>query len=161
MPGLEERQRALQTESKDLEIKLARLKQLDAPLSRWKGRLAEQRFFDGLSDEATQIDHGVRELSAGLELRATIIGDELRNAPSGALVSRLAEEAERLLEALKGKLTEAATVFEGAVRGSLPVQRLNNGDARSRARKRSSSGNGRNSGLRERVRTSTSNISAY
>lgn len=116
---LRQREKTLETEFQDFKIKLGRLKALEEPLARWKGRLAEERFFAELPEEAATIAHSLREAGEAIELGTTIIGDELAKSPSGALVREIAETADRLVADLIVKLERAVVEFEQGVKDLL------------------------------------------
>ncbi len=116
---LRQREKTLETEFQDFKIKLSRLKALEEPLARWKGRLAEERFFADLPEEAVTIAHSLREAGQAIELGTTIIGDELAKSPAGALVREIAEAADRLVADLTAKLDRAVAEFEQGVKDLL------------------------------------------
>ncbi len=107
LPELREREKALETERRDLEVRLARLKALEAPLARWKGRLAEERFFQGLEQEAAAIARSLRDVAEQAAFSVTTLGSELAEAPSSDLTRAVADEADKLVTELKQQ-TEGA-----------------------------------------------------
>lgn len=122
---LQERERTLETERRDFEVRLARLKAMEKPLARWKGLLAEERFFADLWDEAGAIIRSLRGTLEEIGFSATTLGSELGEAPSHELTRDVAERADRLLEKLKGDLGQAITSFEegiGALLASEAIQ---------------------------------------
>lgn len=112
LPELREREKALETERRDLEVRLARLKALEAPLARWKGRLAEERFFQGLQEEAAIIARTLREATEQAAFTVTALGSELAEAPSKDLTCTTADEADQLVAHLKQLIETAIRDFE-------------------------------------------------
>jgi len=115
LPELREREKALETERRDLEVRLARLKALEAPLARWKGRLAEERFFRGLQEEAAAIARSLREATEQAAFTVTTLGSELAEAPSHDLTRTMADDADQLVAQLKQQIETAILVFERQV----------------------------------------------
>jgi energy-coupling factor transporter ATP-binding protein EcfA2 len=112
---LREREKVLETERRDFEVRLARLKAMEKPLARWKGLLTEERFFNSLKEEAAAIVQSLRGVLDEIGLTVTTLGSELTEAPSRELTSNVAEQADRLLEKLKQELEQAVTSFEQGI----------------------------------------------
>jgi hypothetical protein len=115
LPELREREKALETERRDFEVRLARLTALEAPLARWKGRLAEERFFQVLQDEAAAMTRSLRQAADPVAFSVTTLGSEMSEAPSHGLTQAVADEADRLVAKLKREIETAIRGFEQEV----------------------------------------------
>ena len=123
-PKLRQRLKDLATERLDLSSKLDSLKRLEEPLKKWKGLLAEQEFFDGLDSEGKRLVERLRADFEALELSSTVLGADLDASPNAALVRRVAERAEDLLEKLKASVTAALGAFESGLRELLSMKEV-------------------------------------
>ncbi len=121
---LRDRERILETERRDFEVRLTRLKALEAPLTHWKGRLAEENFFTGLNDEAVTVAAASRDTLDAIVFTVTAIGSELTGSPSHEVVAEVAEHAERLLEKLKQDISQAIRSFEDSILHLLAGEQL-------------------------------------
>ena len=110
----QKRRVALETERKGLEKQLDKLEKLREPLRRWQGVEAERRFFEDLFEETDQLLQTWRERLEDLELRATVLTDELRRSPNAALVARAGKLADQITAQLKAAIETALNTFEQA-----------------------------------------------
>ena len=115
LPELREREKALETECRDFEVRRARLRELEKPLARWKGFLAEERFFKDLEEEAAAIVQSLRNALENSGFSVTTLGSELAEAPSQELTRTVAERADRLLGKLKSSVEQSIAEFERGV----------------------------------------------
>lgn len=110
----QKRRAALETERKGLEKQLDKLEKLREPLRRWQGVEAERQFFEDLFEETDQLLQNWRERLEDLELRATVLTDELRRSPNAALVAKAAQLADQSTAQLKAAIETALDTFEQA-----------------------------------------------
>ena len=111
-PELVKRKSELETEKLDLKTRLERLKTLEEPLRHWKGLLTEERFFDQLNDERKTIVRSVKEVIEETEFSCTVLGSELSETPNANLISKIADQADKLVRNLRNSILKAIENFE-------------------------------------------------
>jgi DNA repair exonuclease SbcCD ATPase subunit len=121
----QKRRAALETENQGIERRLGNLEGLCEPLQRWQGVEAEQRFFEGLFEEAEQVLQTWRERLEDLELQATILTADLKRSPNATLVAEAAELADQAADRLRAAIETALGDFERTMIGDdAPLHQL-------------------------------------
>lgn len=110
-PELRGRETILVTECRGLELRLARLKEVETPLVRWKGLLEESAFFQRLMAESRTVAAALRTTLDEIGLPSISLNADLSVAPNAALVSRVAGESGKLLANLKAAVEGARQEF--------------------------------------------------
>jgi hypothetical protein len=119
LPELMQREKALETERQDYQLRLKRLKDMEKPLGRWKGLLAEERFFKAIEDQTTGISESMKKAFEDIEFSATVLGSELKEAPNHELTEAIARRADRLAEDLRENLEKALNAFDQGLKDLL------------------------------------------
>ncbi|MFH0958517.1 MAG: AAA family ATPase, partial [Pseudomonadota bacterium] len=114
--GLQQTEKELETEHQDFSVRLKRLEELEGPLSKWKGFLAEKRFFDSLEKETTTAVESLRRVIRDTRISSIDIPNELKKGPNGELVAEIAEAAENLVNNLKTQAAKLIEDFQTAIR---------------------------------------------
>lgn len=124
LPELRQREKGIETECRDLEVRLQRLHQLEEPLRKWKGYLAEKRFFDNLRGEAISISASLRASLKELALSSITLTDELQESPNADLVKRILEGAEQSLLKLRDSITASVSGFQNEMKELLDSKKV-------------------------------------
>jgi len=113
LPGLLERKRALVTESRDLEGRIAHLRNLQAPLAKWEGILAEERFFSAISDELSSLGDRLNHLSNDVISKEIYFDSELLSkAPHNELTKKIKAQADALKNILKQEIEKSVSKYQ-------------------------------------------------
>lgn len=109
---LTQRKRELTTERLTIQARLDRLKPLEEPLKNWKGMLGESTFLSDLGESTQSLGTTAREMLESIAADPTAVPEELSESPNAALLGRLADRHNALVDELRTSVEEAISRYE-------------------------------------------------
>lgn len=108
----QKRRTAIETERRDLENRLESQKRLSELLPHWQAVETERDFFERLFKECEEVVALWRERSEDLELKSTLLTEELHKTLNAGLVADAAQAADVAIQRLREAVETAISVFE-------------------------------------------------
>jgi energy-coupling factor transporter ATP-binding protein EcfA2 len=108
----QKRRPALETEQRDLMGRLEGQKRLREALPYWQGVEMESDFFERLFVELEEVVSTWRGRLEDLELKSTLISEDLRTTPDAALIAEAAGVADTAVQRLREAIENDLRVFE-------------------------------------------------
>ena len=125
----QKRRAELESERRDLENQLERQKRLSELLPYWQGIETERDFFTRLFAEQSELLECWRNNLTQLELRPTLLTDDLRSSPNAALIAQAAQMADEAVQQLRRAIEKDLEKFAQAVQTeNAPLQKLYQND---------------------------------
>jgi len=110
----QKRRTVLETERRDLENRLESQKRLSELLPHWQTVETERDFFERLFKECEEVITLWRERLEELELKSTLLTEDLHKTPNAGLVADAAQTADVAVQKLRAAVETAISTFEQA-----------------------------------------------
>lgn len=121
----QKRRATLETERSDLENQMKNQQRLSELLPRWQGVETERDFFARLFQESQELVDNWRSRLDDLDLRATLLTEDLRTSPHSNLIADVANMADQSVQQLRQAIEKAIADFEVKIQSpASPLQTL-------------------------------------